>query len=107
MDMSDVADRGLLLLGCGKMGSAMLGGWLAGGLPPGSVWVIDPAPSDWVMAQDVHVNAPLPESPAIVLVAVLTWLIRRRRWWWQATGLILIAGLQSVCAVGLLAAIRA
>ncbi|MCB1365679.1 MAG: pyrroline-5-carboxylate reductase [Rhodobacteraceae bacterium] len=70
MDMSDVADRGLLLLGCGKMGSAMLGGWLAGGLPPGSVWVIDPAPSDWVMAQDVHVNAPLPESPAIVLVAV-------------------------------------
>ncbi|MCA9163788.1 MAG: hypothetical protein KDA62_12440 [Planctomycetales bacterium] len=44
---------------------------------------------------------------AIVLVAVLTCLIRRRRWWWQATGLILVAGLQSVCAVGLLAAIRA
>ncbi|MFV0512902.1 MAG: pyrroline-5-carboxylate reductase [Jhaorihella sp.] len=70
MDMSDVADQGLLLLGCGKMGSAMLGGWLAGGLPPGSVWVIDPDPSDWVKAQGVHVNAPLPESPAIVLVAV-------------------------------------
>jgi pyrroline-5-carboxylate reductase len=70
MDMTQVADRGLVLLGCGKMGSAMLRGWLDGGLPPASVWVIDPQPSDWVMAQGVQVNTPLPESPAIVLVAV-------------------------------------
>lgn len=70
MQMDRVADRGLVLLGCGKMGSAMLDGWLRGGLPPASVWVIDPAPSDWVMGQGLHVNAPLPESPAIVLVAV-------------------------------------
>ena len=33
MTMDDVAERGLVLLGCGKMGSAMLAGWLAGGLP--------------------------------------------------------------------------
>lgn len=70
MDMDHVADQGLVLLGCGKMGSAMLDGWLKGGLSPASVWVIDPAPSAWVGAQGVHVNAPLPESPAIVLVAV-------------------------------------
>ena len=70
MPMSDVADRGLVLLGCGKMGSAMLAGWLADGLPPASVWVIDPRPSDWVQAQGVHVNAPLPERPAIILIAV-------------------------------------
>jgi len=70
MDMMQVADRGLVLLGCGKMGSAMLARWLEGGLPPASVWVIDPYPSDWLMACGVHVNAPLPESPAIVLVAV-------------------------------------
>lgn len=70
MHNDDVARRGLVLLGCGKMGSAMLAGWLAGGLPTTSVWVLDPHPSDWVNAQGVHVNVDLPESPAIVLVAV-------------------------------------
>lgn len=70
MKMSDVLDRGLVLLGCGKMGSAMLAGWLGGGMPAGSIWVVDPHPSDWVKAQGVHLNAPLPPSPAIVLVAV-------------------------------------
>lgn len=70
MEMSDVAGRGLVLLGCGKMGSAMLAGWLDGGLSPRSVWVIDPMPSDWVRAQGVNVNAPLPTAPAIVLIAV-------------------------------------
>lgn len=70
MDMKDVAERGLVLLGCGKMGSAMLAGWLKGGLPNTSVWVIDPFPSDWVKAQGVHVNADLPANPALVLIAV-------------------------------------
>lgn len=70
MDMSDVARQGLVLLGCGKMGSAMLAGWLEGGLPASSVWVIDPIPSDWVLAQGVNVNATLPQAPAIVLIAV-------------------------------------
>ena len=70
MDMTDVARRGLVLLGCGKMGSAMLAGWLQGGLPPASVFVIDPAPSDWVRGTGVHVNATLPTDPAIALVAV-------------------------------------
>jgi pyrroline-5-carboxylate reductase len=34
MTLDDIARRGLVLLGCGKMGSAMLEGWLAQGLPP-------------------------------------------------------------------------
>jgi len=67
---SDIERRGLVLLGCGKMGSAMLAGWLASGLSPSAVWVIDPNPSDWVRAQGVHVNTDLPPSPAIVIVAV-------------------------------------
>ena len=70
MNMDDVARRGLVLLGCGKMGSAMLAGWLEGGLPATSVWVIDPMPSDWVTAQGVQVNTTLPTDPAIVLIAV-------------------------------------
>jgi len=70
MDFATLADRGLVLLGCGKMGSAMLAGWLDGDLPASSVWILDPKPSDWVMAQGVHVNAALPDSPAVVIIAV-------------------------------------
>lgn len=70
MDMKEVAGRGLVLLGCGKMGSAMLQGWLKDGLPANSVWVQDPYPSDWVRSSGVHVNAELPDAPAIVLIAV-------------------------------------
>ena len=70
MDMNDVAARGLVLLGCGKMGSALLAGWLRGGLPAMSVWVIDPAPSDWLRGTGVHINTDLPANPAIALIAV-------------------------------------
>ena len=70
MTMDNVARNGLVLLGCGKMGSAMLAGWLKRGLPPESVWVIDPKPSDWLQSTGVTINGDLPEQPAIVLVAV-------------------------------------
>ncbi|MBW4710639.1 pyrroline-5-carboxylate reductase [Roseobacter sp. YSTF-M11] len=70
MKDSRIARQGLVLLGCGKMGSAMLAGWLAQGLPPTSVWVVDPKPSDWVASTGVHLNADLPPVPAVVLVAV-------------------------------------
>ncbi|MFK7836254.1 MAG: pyrroline-5-carboxylate reductase [Sulfitobacter sp.] len=70
MQDSRIAAKGLVLLGCGKMGSAMLAGWLARGLPPASVWVVDPAPSAWLQGTGVHLNAALPATPAIVLVAV-------------------------------------
>ena len=66
----DTARRGLILLGCGKMGSAMLAGWLANGLDPDHVHVIDPAPSDWLTGTGVHINQPLPAAPSIVLIAV-------------------------------------
>ena len=70
MHDSDIATRGLVLLGCGKMGSAMLSGWLSVGLPAGSVYVLDPAPSDWLKASGVNINADLPSNPAVVVVAV-------------------------------------
>ncbi|RYH08788.1 pyrroline-5-carboxylate reductase [Tropicimonas sp. IMCC6043] len=70
MDMDAVRARGLVLLGCGKMGSAMLQGWLADGFPAGAVSVIDPKPSDWLKAQGVRLDGDLPKDPAIVLVAV-------------------------------------
>lgn len=70
MQDSRIAARGLVLLGCGKMGSAMLAGWLERGLPATSVWVQDPAPSLWVHGSGVHVNAELPPEPAVILIAV-------------------------------------
>lgn len=78
MTMKDIAGqtgsqggaKGMVLLGCGKMGSAMLAGWLDQGMPATDVWVVDPHPSDWLVATGVHINAALPAAPAIVLVAV-------------------------------------
>ena len=70
MKDSRIAARGLVLLGCGKMGTAMLQGWLARGLPPASVWVLDPYPSEWLKNTGVNLNQALPDVPAIVLVAV-------------------------------------
>jgi len=40
----------LLLLGAGKMGSAMLDGWLARGLAPGKIIVLEPQPAKPVKA---------------------------------------------------------
>ncbi len=71
MNLDDVNARGLVLLGCGKMGSAMLQGWLGQGLAASAVWVLDPHPSDWLKGLDgLHLNEKLPASPAIVLIAV-------------------------------------
>lgn len=73
MQLDQVNRRGLVLLGCGKMGSAMLEGWLGRGLALNSAWVIDPNPSDWLkgLAQrGLRLNAPLPPDPAVALIAV-------------------------------------
>ncbi|MHA7876975.1 pyrroline-5-carboxylate reductase [Roseivivax sp.] len=67
---TEIARRGLVLLGCGKMGFAMLQGWLDRGLPAESVTVLDPGASEEVKASGVRVNAELPEEPAIILLAV-------------------------------------
>ena len=73
MEFAQLNDRGLLLLGCGKMGSAMLEGWLKGGLSASAVHVLDPKPSDWLQAlvrDGLHLNGPVPTAPAIAVVAV-------------------------------------
>lgn len=70
MVFSKINARGLVMLGCGKMGSALLSGWMAAGLDTGAVYVIDPAPSDWVIQQGVRINAGLPANPHVALIAV-------------------------------------
>lgn len=68
-------DRPLLLIGCGKMGGAMLEGWLARGLAPGKTWVVEPAGVPDLAARGIHVVAelaavPVDLDPAAVVVAV-------------------------------------
>ena len=70
MNLDDINSRGLVLLGCGKMGSAMLQGWLSRGVLPGAVHIIDPFPSDWLKTTGVHINSEMPSTPAVVLIAV-------------------------------------
>ena len=72
MEFGDIAHRGLVLLGCGKMGGALLQGWIGQGMDMSAVWVVDPVPSDELSALvGVNLNAAdLPASPAIVVVAV-------------------------------------
>ena len=60
----------LVLLGCGKMGTALLTGWLAAGMPVSSVWVIEPNPSDWLKTTGVHLNQGVPDAPAVAILAV-------------------------------------
>ena len=67
----------LVLVGCGKMGGALLRGWLARGVDPHQVTVVDikPAGIDDIAAQGVRVHTtasalPAGLKPALLLLAV-------------------------------------
>lgn len=69
-DFSTLNERGLVLVGCGRMGGAMLKGWLSRGLEPGAVTVIDPKLGAEWQDKGLRVNAPLPGNPAVLVLAV-------------------------------------
>ena len=65
-----LSDTSLLLVGCGKMGSALLKGWLVKGLNPKNVYVLEPYPSEWLQRltdQGLRLNV-LPKTLPDVLV---------------------------------------
>ena len=67
-----IGSGGLLLLGCGKMGGAMLRGWLAQGLAPDQVTVLDPYPAEWLTALEadgLRLNVQPETAPAIAVIA--------------------------------------
>ncbi|MEP2530023.1 pyrroline-5-carboxylate reductase [Shimia sp.] len=69
--MKQINERGLVMIGCGFMGKALLEGWLARGVDPGAVYVQDPRPSEWVLSQTgLRVNETPPSAPAVVLIAI-------------------------------------
>jgi pyrroline-5-carboxylate reductase len=67
----------LLLVGCGKMGGALLRGWLAGGLPPAEIVVVEPQSAGRAEIAGLGVTAvvdaaglPADLSPRTVVLAV-------------------------------------
>ncbi len=62
----------ILLVGCGKMGGALLKGWLQYGIEAGQVTVMDPHPGQWVsdLVEDGLTLNQLPTAaPTIIVVA--------------------------------------
>ncbi|WGR61239.1 pyrroline-5-carboxylate reductase [Paracoccus ferrooxidans] len=70
MDFSDLNARGLVLVGCGRMGGALLDGWLKNGLAARAVHVVDPQPRAELSGLGIWINGELPEAPAVLVIAV-------------------------------------
>jgi pyrroline-5-carboxylate reductase len=71
--MAMLADGGVTLLGCGKMGGAMLDGWLAAGLPPASVTVIEPNAGERLKAlveEGLILNPEMARASAVCILSV-------------------------------------
>ena len=71
MNIDELNRGGIVLLGCGKMGSALLSGWLTRQINPESVDVIEPFPSEWLKSRGVGLNRrPSGRVPAVCVLAV-------------------------------------
>ena len=69
-DLSNIS-KTIVLVGAGKMGAAMLQGWLARGLALSQVVVIEPQPGDDIKALKVAINpAQTPADAAAIVIAV-------------------------------------
>ncbi|WP_313351137.1 pyrroline-5-carboxylate reductase dimerization domain-containing protein, partial [Paracoccus sp. (in: a-proteobacteria)] len=70
MELSALNGRGLVLIGCGRMGGALLQGWLKQGLAADAVHVIDPNPKADLSDLGISINGELPAEPAVLVIAV-------------------------------------
>lgn len=70
MELDHLNDRGMVLVGAGRMGGALLEGWLARGLLPSALHVIDPNADAALAERGLPVNGPIPADPAVLVLAV-------------------------------------
>lgn len=75
--MTVTVERPLVLVGCGKMGGAMLDGWLKSGITKGGVAIVDPHSGDKYANPENNVHAyhsaadlPADLNPQVVILAV-------------------------------------
>src|SRR3546814_7685046 len=68
----------LLLVGCGKMGSALLDGWLSRGLSPADVWIVEPnaAALQGEIARGVNHAADAARLPADLKPALMVFAVK-------------------------------
>lgn len=107
----------LLVVGCGKMGGALLEAWLDEGLDPASVSVLDPSPpeevKDLLRKRGIALNPAEASSPAVVIVAVKPQLLGQvlpeivRRAGPQTLAVSIVAGKPIAAFAGLPAVVRA
>ena len=67
------SEYGIVIIGCGKMGGAILNGWISNDIPLERIGVIEPEPSSWLrslVAKGLKLNENLPSKPLVCLLAV-------------------------------------
>ena len=74
-DLDNLRDQQFLLVGCGKMGGALLSGWLAAGLTAQQFAVQEPAPAPDLQKTGVRISPDIADispniSPNIVVLAI-------------------------------------
>lgn len=74
MNLSDIGP--VVLVGAGKMGLALARGWIAGGLPPDQLVLIDPKPGEATTAFAAQHNVRLLESPIGILTHVMVMAVK-------------------------------
>ena len=70
--LHDVSGR-LVLVGAGKMGGALLEGWLGLGLPPDNIVVLEPQPSPQIAdfaARGIALNPPLQTLTDVAAIVI-------------------------------------
>ena len=88
--------QSLVLAGAGKMGGAMLRGWLAAGLAPAGVVVIDPLPSSDIIALSISAGFAINREGKIIQPEVLVLAIKPQTLDAAAQDLAKIAGPQTL-----------
>src|SRR6516164_1855186 len=68
----DVRDASIFLVGAGRMGGALLRGWLEAGVSPASLAVAEPEPSPEIAAllEEKVIAAAPPSAPDVMVLAV-------------------------------------
>ena len=63
----------LLLCGAGKMGEALLNGWLSSGIDHEKIYVFEPNPSKWLTSlveKGLNLNFKISQNPEVCVIAV-------------------------------------